>query len=615
MPFPAPTSSIFLSYFYGWNRLEGRSRHDDFSEGLTVPVADPLWLLGRQWQCRELDGEDAATPIHVELTYETAPLDRIKLGDDAAAPLDTTPVEVLVEREQVGWDWRQRVRIGQQFERIARDFYASAPSTAVALIDSLRTGPCRIDSPGAGSPAWVATDVAARRFLAVVAGRAIDGQQLIEKLTAGQLSAIDSNLANRMTDWYDALYSQGPAPVSAAWRSERLDYEFRLQSTDLSVPGPVHAPSYRNGGVDWEAFSVEKRATDALGSPKALQLTPTHAVFAGQPMRRWWEFENAAVNLGTIDVAKTDLGKLALMEFALIFGDDWFVVPLPAVPNTLLRVTNLAVHDCFGQVTTIPSARSLSADPTKPWQVFTLAPEGVGSAVGDFLLVPSIVGTRDESPVLEEVRFARDEDANVVFAIETTVLNQVGEPESGFAAHLEAVRRVREQEEAAAASATATVSGTSSATSDEEASASPAADAGSGGADGASAEPPATIQFVLGTKVPDNWIPFIATDANVVNGLPARRVLLRRAMVLAPDAPDDTPIDGKTRLLKEGSGARVDWVREDAVGREGVRVELRRQRTRDAAGNTYVWLGRKIRVGRGEARSGLRFDVVKARTE
>ena len=39
-------------------RLEGRSRESDNPTGLEMRVADPFWMLGRQWQFGEFKGED-----------------------------------------------------------------------------------------------------------------------------------------------------------------------------------------------------------------------------------------------------------------------------------------------------------------------------------------------------------------------------------------------------------------------------------------------------------------------------------------------------------------------------------------------------------------------------
>ena len=51
-------------------------------------------------------------------------------------------------------------------------------------------------------------------------------------------------------------------------------------------------------------------------------------------------------------------------------------------------------------------------------------------------------------------------------------------------------------------------------------------------------------------------------------------------------------------------------LREDEVPREGARVTRAYQLARWFDGGTYLWLGRRKTVGRGEGSSGLRFDVI-----
>jgi hypothetical protein len=326
-------------------------------------------------------------------------------------------------------------------------------------------------------------------------------------------------------------------------------------------------------------------------------------------MRRWWEFEDYAVNFGELDTATTDIAKMLLTEYALVFGDDWFVVPLRARPNSLVSVLELKVRDCFDQETPIQRAIDDSTNEWRRWEVFALSPKAPYGRTSHYIYVPPVVGVREEGPVLEEVRFARDEGANCVFAIEQTVPNQMGDPVGGYAAHLEAQRRWRERPRPSAPPESSDATTIDAATGTTVPEAEAASESTSRPPSPPSLDPP-KVRFVLGTRVPRNWIPFIATDKNA-GTTASRKVRLRRAEIVSTEPEDELlAISGLSRLLSDGS-ASVEWLNEEAVGRAGVRVELRRQRMRTADGKTYVWLGRKVSVGTGEVRSGLRYDVVK----
>jgi hypothetical protein len=282
MPFREPTNPLFAQLFAGgWNRLEARSRRDDFAAGLAATLADPLWALGRQMQLLELKGDEAGTPIQVDLTYEEVALDKITLGDGPIQDIGPIPVEVLVEREAVAWDWRMRVRAGQHFERLVGLDPTLSGGPDDDLIRNLRVS-SPVALPSSDTSDWLEMDYAARRFVSLMAGRVIDGKDLWERLSAGNVAGVSASLRKQFLDWYDALYSQGPNP-SPAWNPEQLDYEFRIHATDTTAPGPVHAPSYRNGSIDWDAFVLERPSTRGFTAKEPLQLTPVHVTFAGQP--------------------------------------------------------------------------------------------------------------------------------------------------------------------------------------------------------------------------------------------------------------------------------------------------------------------------------------------
>ena len=92
-----------------WMRLEPRCRNDDMSAGLQARIYDPLWLLARQWQIGEFDGDDAGSPAMARFKAETSGLTRFHPGSiapntrlkAAAYSGAQTPLEPLVEREVV----------------------------------------------------------------------------------------------------------------------------------------------------------------------------------------------------------------------------------------------------------------------------------------------------------------------------------------------------------------------------------------------------------------------------------------------------------------------------------------------------------------------------------
>jgi hypothetical protein len=91
-----------------WSRLEPHVDGAPLSDTLQARLFDPLWLLARQWQLGEFQGDDGGTPLAVRLQADCARLTRYRPGPPApnpppGQPYDprTMPLETLVEREPV----------------------------------------------------------------------------------------------------------------------------------------------------------------------------------------------------------------------------------------------------------------------------------------------------------------------------------------------------------------------------------------------------------------------------------------------------------------------------------------------------------------------------------
>ena len=73
-----------------WSRLEVLPTSSDYAPALAAEIADPLWLMARQWQFNEFSGEDAGSPIDVRLSGNQFPLQRFRAGplsSDATVPV------------------------------------------------------------------------------------------------------------------------------------------------------------------------------------------------------------------------------------------------------------------------------------------------------------------------------------------------------------------------------------------------------------------------------------------------------------------------------------------------------------------------------------------------
>src|SRR5436189_6454698 len=71
-----------------WNRLEGRPRTHDFDRALKAEVRDAMWMLSRQWQMGEFQGEDAGSPVTARMCIDTALIDRFQADGGAVESLD-----------------------------------------------------------------------------------------------------------------------------------------------------------------------------------------------------------------------------------------------------------------------------------------------------------------------------------------------------------------------------------------------------------------------------------------------------------------------------------------------------------------------------------------------
>lgn len=616
--------------FAAWMRIEPRCRANETAGGVEARTGDALWFLSRQWQFGEFMGDDAASPISVRLEHSAQSVQSVRLGnarktepvggDGAGAPL-----EMLVERERSRLDWRTRVQIGQKLERLAQEHLGPQ---APALIEALREA-YPVAVPAGDELETI--DRATQRLIRFMSGRVVDGGALLlavqqESLAAvlaanGVNAALQDALITELLDWYGKLCSQPGTIRPKAWDSHKLDYHFRVNAAasgdaDTAEQTQLVASDYRNGDLDWFAFAHDGPVRGEWDPQPTIEIPPTRIEISGTN-NRWWAFEEATTDFGDLDVSKTDLAKLLLMDFALVHGDDWFSVPVPVRIGSLSTIDRLTVTNVFGETVNVPPARKLSNDPLQRWEMYSLTLDrDTGSTTPqDILYIPQVAGFREESKPVEEVRFMRDEGANMVWAMETTVLNGMGDPIDGGEAQRERVERRYETEIRGLAERIEVLDQQLAGTLSDEDRATVQAERDAKQARierlarGPTARPPpvqdAIPRYRLASTVPENWFPFVPVQCGTP-GEPCVRLRIAQ-MLRNLDDEEPTDIPAMSQLLEHDP---LLWVDEETVLRAGLRVLHTKQRIRWVDGKTYVWLGRKVLTGRGEGASGLRFDTV-----
>ena len=349
-------------------RIEADPHQQDLARGWAAELADPAWLLGRQWQMGEHQGEDGSSPVGVEIAARAIPIGAVP-GQSQFDPA-TVPAEAIVESEPFDW-WTPGRRV-----RIGRDVAAAARGAG---------------SPIASNPALLLTDLPVPYDDLNSAG--FDGRLLWLRRT--QLHLQDA--------WFGTPLPPTVEPVDL-WNPAELSYTAALPAGDSMLTVERHD----GGNLDWFSADAAGAIGVDVGDRTVTKTIPGRLRYPSAPLPRWWQIENARVSIGGQAPDRANLATLVLIDLIVNHSDDWFTFAVPARTGEILTLDEVRVIDSFGDTWPLT--------PPADWSLFATTGLDARSLVVWATAASPLVG-----PVLDEVVIGIDEDANLVWAVEQIV--------------------------------------------------------------------------------------------------------------------------------------------------------------------------------------------------
>jgi hypothetical protein len=332
--------------------------------------------------------------------------------------------------------------------------------------------------------------------------------------------------------------------------------------------------------MDWQSVEAAPVEQPAVVVAERREAIPTALQYPGAPNTRWWQIEDADVDIGGYapDTAHTPTALLTELIFS--HSDDWFLFPVSARAGHAVTMETLDVRDAFGRTYRSPD-RALDEQgqplneplwpglhPPKAWTLFQV--DGLSSAA---LLLWHVAELPLESAPIERVQLGLDEESNLLWAVERVVDSR--EVES---------RRVDLPDEVNH----------------------PRFNTGKSSGDARKAR---EYAYVPAQGIAPHWHPYAIDE---VDG--QRRLVQRRLVDLSRQEPLPMPAP-EAEVLQPAADGRRHQIAPLAVPSNGIELERRWQLARDMQGNPVLWIQRQRRSLLSPPARRLRFDVMEENAE
>ncbi|MDL2242311.1 hypothetical protein LJC25_01115 [Bacteroidales bacterium OttesenSCG-928-K03] len=594
-----------------YQRVESRTRKNDFSDALSFEVYDPLWMLTRQWQFGEFQGNDCGSAVTAKIKIKKEKFDSIYLKSGMNSFSSENPLEYDVEKQNRAITPFIRIESALYFKKMIEfELPSYNKELKETLIKKLQTqdyyplDKFEVADENDLENLKENQNSQLKRYYATYGKRIFDGYKLflnsdkaltvfkdLQKTKTSSSIKVGLSesgfppglveLIDKYKSWFRKKYLPIDNEIDNCWDEEKMGYNIKVgQNTSI-----LEAEDYHTGKLSWYSFDHAggrkiKASMKIEPEIKYFTYLPTPAHLPGAPNKRLWQFEDASVHIGhQINNDFSMIANAVVMQYVTMYGNDWMIIPLETEVGTILDVEGIIVTDTFGERLLIntPAANNNNGKSyTERWDLFGTS-DKYAYTKNDFsskrgLLFPPTIPRCEESKPLEEIQFLRDEMANMLWGVETVINDKCDGTIQGkdlSDAVLSEIDSLKTEYEMS--------------------------------------EIPYDYSYLLQNRVPLNWIPFI--PQKIVGE--AREIKFRRSRMPIFYNNKYQSVRPSTELLKikkEGDKVKARFINEEEVSGYGVKLILTAQRTRWFLGKSYTWTGAKKVISQYQANSGLMFD-------
>lgn len=597
----------FSKAVLAFDKYENSCRANDVSQSLRASVHDALWMITQQHRTGEFLGTDNGSVLKARLKTKSQLINRYQPGSETPRAYEyTEPLNALVEKVAAQVDTAQRIRMGRYFTKML-----GLRADGNELNGILSDYKAVYDISGYASTDYEnRSNARANNIRQFVSGELLDGYELYVDIkasnptitktpytatTVAELDAIEQDFLT----WFEAsAFFQNSTDTS--WTTARLENQYSCaapQDSTSNADQHVLNSEHQEGDIEWYDFTIDgdNNAELTVSTPSDLNDSvagrdtvvteilngyPSPVYFRGMPSSRWWQFEDQKVDLAAMLVEMKDTFKLMLQEFAVTFSHDWLLLPVNLRVGSVTEVDALVITDTFGVNVVIDSAGTGPSNSWQTWSMFSLNQDSTNVPQTEAkLFVPPVNDHYELSDEIERTIFVKDEMANLVWGVEETISNDLGEGQAASAAYDNFMNLLKAENV-------------------YDASSDPFTPVDTG----------ALLHYKLVRNMPENWIPFMAVNTINPGSNHQKEIRFRKAKVrrTVDDYLTNDYVSPRTTFLQQS--APYD-IHEEELLEGNIKLSGRFKRARWWDGSTHVWYNYSKSKSAANYKSGLEFDT------